>query len=241
MTTEAEDNPAPMAIRYRFTLASGAVEAFELTLDAATLEYRAAVPDTPPPWTRLEFEQCSNCPLAGSEHTHCPVALNLLPLVTSFDGVVSYDRVALDVETEQRRVSLNTSAQQAISSLVGLIMATSACPHTSFFRPMARFHLPLASDLETMYRATSMYLLGQYFRKLSGQSVDDRLDGLKRVYETLRVVNRALAERLRAASESDSTLNAVVMLDVYAILVHDAIEDSLEELRPLFEAYVTRT
>ena len=230
----------PTVIRYRFTLASGVEERFELELDPDTLEYRAEVPATPPPWTRLAFEQCSNCPLSSAEHAHCPVALNLVGLVRSFDGVVSHDPVELAVQTEERLVSLPTTAQEGVSSLVGLIMATSACPHTSFFRPMARFHLPLASDLETIYRSTSMYLLGQYFRSLSGQPVDARLDGLKDVYETLRVVNRALAARLRAASESDSTVNAVVMLDVYAILVHDAIEDSLEELRPLFDVHVAR-
>jgi hypothetical protein len=30
-------------------------------------------------------------------------------------------------------------------------------------KPMARFHLPLASEEETIYRATTMYLLAQYF------------------------------------------------------------------------------
>ena len=34
----------------------------------------------------------------------------------------------------------------------GLIMATAGCPWTDRLRPMARFHLPFATEAETVYR-----------------------------------------------------------------------------------------
>ena len=77
---------------------------------------------------------------------------------------------------------------------------------------MARFDLPLASDEETVYRATSMYLLAQFFLKKEGSQTDLELDGLARIYENLQIINVAIAERLRAATTTDSSVNAIVVL-----------------------------
>ncbi len=54
-----------------------------------------------------------------------------------------------------------TTAQQAMSSVLGLIMATAGCPWTDRLRPMARFHLPFASEAETVYRSVCMFLLAR--------------------------------------------------------------------------------
>ena len=45
---------------------------------------------------------------------------------------------------------------------------------------MAQFHLPLANDSETIYRAASMYLLAQYFLKREGRDADLEIEGLKK-------------------------------------------------------------
>lgn len=116
-------------------------------------------------------------------------------------------------------------------------MATSACPHMAHFRPMARFHLPLASKDETVYRATSMYLLAQYFAYRDGKQPDLDLSGLAEIYANLEVVNRAMAERLRGASEEDAAVNAVVILDVLAKTLPFAILDKLAGMRQLFSSY----
>ena len=123
---------------------------------------------------------------------------------------------------------------------MGLIMAVSGCPLTAYFRPMARFHVPWASQNETIYRATSMYLLAQYLRKRDGKVAELELDGLAKIYEDIRMVNHSFVERLRAACEQDSTINAIVVLDTQALTLPWAIESSLEELRPGFEAYLRR-
>jgi len=51
-------------------------------------------------------------------------------------------------------------------------------------------------------------------------------------------VNRYLTERLRAAVEKDSALNAVVLLDVFAQLLPMQLDEPLDELAALFEAYL---
>ncbi len=99
---------------------------------------------------------------------------------------------------------------------------------------MARFHLPSASAGETIYRATSMYLLAQYFRKKAGKKAELDLQGLKEIYKNMQILNSAIAERLRSASKTDSSVNAVILLDMFTLVLPVAIEDSLAELRDLF-------
>lgn len=225
-------------IRYSFTLVDGGQEIFDLTLDAGTLELEDNVPVDPPPWTKLTFHQCPNCPLPTRRNALCPAAANLVNVVQGFGRVLSHDTVRVEVETAERIVVQDLPAQRGVGSIVGLIMAVSGCPHTAFFRPMARFHSPWASEEETVYRAASMYLLAQYFMRKDGQESEPSLDGLARIYENVRHVNGAFIDRLRAASEQDSTINAIVVLDTLALTMPWAINQSLEGLRHLFEPYL---
>ncbi len=227
-----------IGIRYCFILEDESEEIFDLMLDAQHLELINNTPEVLPPWTNLDFHQCPICPLTVDSRADCPLAANICGIVRRFDRLVSYDKVHVKVLTEERSVSQDTTVQIGISSLIGLVMAASGCPHTAFFRPMARFHLPLASPEETIYRVTSMYLLAQYFSKTQGQNADLELRGLKDIYDNIHIINTSVAERLRAATEADSTLNAVVMLDMYAIALPHVIEDSLEDIRHLFEPFM---
>jgi len=224
-------------IHYNFKFPDGSEEGFQLRLDPETLEVIGDIPDPTPAWTKLDFHQCPNCPLHVEAHPECPLALRLVSLVQRFDGVLSHDRVDLEVITEERTITQKTTAQRGIGSLMGVVIAASGCPHTAFLRPMARFHLPLASNEETVYRATSMYLLAQYFAKKEGARADLELDGLSRIYDNLQVINVAIAERLRAATTTDSSVNAIVVLDVYAKTVEMVIGRSLERIRYLFAPY----
>jgi hypothetical protein len=225
------------SIQYTFKLPDGSQEWIDLALDRDTMQLTGNESDARPAWTKLEFHQCPNCPLSPKEHPHCPLALSLVPLVERFDGLLSHDTIELEVVTEERKITQTTSAQRGISSLMGLVIATSGCPHASFLRPMARFHLPLASKEETTYRATSMYLLAQYFLRNEGASADLELDGLSKIYRELGTINSAIAERLRSATTSDSSVNAIIVLDVYAKTVEMVIEESLGRIRHLFAPY----
>jgi hypothetical protein len=75
--------------------------------------------------------------------------------------------------------------------------------------------------------------------KKEGKQTDFSLQGLKQIYENVQQVNRAIVERLRAASEADSVLNAIVILDTYAQTIPCMIEDSLDSIRYLFSPYLT--
>lgn len=225
-----------IGVTYRFTLPDSREKAFALELDRDTAELTARVDANPPAWTELGFNQCSGCPLERSKTSHCPAALHLASVIDGFTDLVSYDQVRVTVESEERSVVATLSAQQALASLMGLIMASSGCPRTAVFRPMARFHLPFSSESETAYRVASMYLLAQHFAARTGGKHDLALEELERVYRGVHAVNRGMAQRLRAASRQDAIVNAIVLLDVYSSLVPAAIHDILEEIKPAFAA-----
>jgi hypothetical protein len=228
-----------ISVRYCFASEMGGEEVFDLVIDAHDLRLLADIPETLPVWTELGFHKCPHCPLKTPEHLSCPLAAHLVDVVRRFEDLVSYNIIKLTVITQERTVFQETTAQRAISSLMGLISATSGCPHTVFLRPMARFHLPLASEDETIYRATSMYLLAQYFKKKQGHYPDIEFKGLKELYKKIEIVNQNIAKRLKAASDTDSTVNAIIFLDVYAKAVPFVIQDSLEGIRYLFKHFFT--
>ena len=228
-------------IRYCFDLDSRRREVFSLHLDSQKLELINDPDINLPDWTKLEFHKCSHCPLNSDVTPRCPVAVNLMNVIERFEDVNSYDQIYLEVVTDERKVSQRTTAQQGISSLLGLLFASSGCPHTNFLKPMARFHLPLATEEETIYRATGMYLLAKYILRSEGKIANLELAGLQKIYDNLHTLNTSIADRVRSATEADSSANAVVLLDMLAHLVPIAIDDRLEEIQHLFESYLSDT
>lgn len=227
-----------MEVAYRFEVEGAEPLVVRVRLDPGTAELLDPPPDDPPGWTELGYHQCPCCPLDAESVERCPLAMRLSGVVGLFEGLVSYTRADLTVSTRERVISQQTTVQKGASSLLGLISAASGCPVTAAFRPMARFHLPLASTEETAYRACSMYMLAQYMRRCRGLEPDMGMTGLRRIYEEVHQVNTAVAERLREASRSDSALNAIVMLDAHALMVPMELDDSLMESAGLFGDYL---
>ena len=227
-------------IQYRFQLEDGRDVRFDLELDPNTLVADIGPIVNPPFWTRLGFHQCSNCPLDTGQTEQCPAAVNMVPIVKRFAELLSHDEALVEVRTADRMVFAHKTAQHGICSLMGLLMATSKCPRTDFFKPMARFHLPFASTDETIWRATSTYLLAQYFEKQNGGQPDIRFDKLSRIYNDIQTVNSAFAKRLRAACRYDSMINAIILLDTFAKSMPMAIDESLEQIRHIFRPYLSR-
>jgi hypothetical protein len=225
-------------IRYLFKLPADKQEIIDIHLHPETLDLMNEIPEKLPDWTKLDFHQCPNCSLTLEVRQHCPIAIHFVKLLEIFESLLSYDTIYVDIITPQRVITKETSAQKGVSSLMGLMMATSGCPHMDFFKPMARFHLPLASAEETIYRATSMYLLAQYFLKKDGQEADLDLVGLKEIYSNIMIINETMARRLRAIVEKDVALNSLVILDVFAQTLPFVIEESLKEVRYLFMPYL---
>ncbi|MBM4053198.1 MAG: hypothetical protein FJ264_00700 [Planctomycetes bacterium] len=192
-----------------------------------------------PSWTKLDFNKCPSCPLDSAIHSHCPAALSIVPLIKNFNKMASYEKVNCLVKDGERFCHAETSLQQAISSIMGLYLATSSCPILEKLQPMARFHLPFASHYETTYRAVSMYLLAEYFRSVNNkQHIPFSLKPLIELYKTINVVNNSLARRIKSACENDASINSLIILDVFAQMIPYEIENDLKNLEELFAPYL---
>ena len=227
-----------MDINYTFILPDKREEFIEVRLDDESLLLLNDIPEAPPFWTALDFQQCPNCSLSIEKYPQCPTAVHYVKLLPIFEDLMSHEEVDVSIFTTQRITFKKISAQKAVSSLMGLINATSGCPHTIFFRPMARFHLPFADSHETTYRVASMYLLTQYFLKKTGKIVDLEMEGLKQIYRNIQIIDQGMIDRLQGTMRQDVVFNALTNLYGLAKLIPITIEGSLELIRHLFEPYI---
>jgi hypothetical protein len=186
--------------------------------------------DKLPSWTRLDHHQCSVCPLKTTDQERCPAAVAMLPVVETFKNEDAYQQVDVQVNTDQRSYLKKTSLEEAIRALLGLKMATSACPVLSELRPMAVHHLPFASTEEFILRSASHYLLQQYLNQRSGAEPDWELKGLVERNQRLQLVNQALWQRIHAVCQGDSNLKALLNCFSMASGVSFSLESQLRKL-----------
>lgn len=224
---------------YRIRLSEAITEEFDYEMDGTTFDLIPARQTAKPPaWTELGFKQCPNCPLKPDKHPYCPVALQLHAIVERFHTTRSIDEVMLEVVTEQRTTTQTTTLQEALASMLSLVFPVSGCPRTEGMKPLARFHVPLASEEETVFNVAGMYLLAQYFVNLKNKNGVLSFEGLIRMYDELHIVNKTVASRLQEVTSSDSLKNAITLLDMYSSLIPMLLQDQLVEIRKFFNAYL---
>ena len=219
-------------IRYRFKLNDSDEVDFEVDPDRK--RYLSSRDAPPAEWTKLEHAQCRNCPLNSADNQYCPAALDIERAAHRFTKVVSYENVDVEVETPDRTYSKKCDAQSGLQSLIGLLMASSACPITAKLKGLAAFHLPFASPEETLFRSVGAHLIKQYFRRRRGLEVDLDLEGLDQLYSDLEILNECFMKRIQSASQRDCNLNAVYALMALGHSVRFSIEDRLSELEEQF-------
>lgn len=222
---------------YLFKFEDGTKTDIRIHLDPVTLEYLPQQSLTGDEWTRLEHHQCESCPLEPKDDPHCPLALAVEDLVNVFLEKFSYESAEITVHTNERTYFKDTTMQKGLSSIMGILMVSSGCPVMAKLRPMVRLHLPFSSVLETTFRTTSIYLLGQFFLKKRGKISDFTFEGLLEIYKHVNMVNRAMAERIRAMAGKDASVNALIILDMFALDIPLSIEEQIEEIEPFFSPY----
>jgi hypothetical protein len=225
-------------IQYRLRTNDGREILFRFRFDPKTFEMVEATPANPPAWTALEFNKCSHCPLSTDTHPYCPAALRIAPVLQSCESFDAFTPMQVEVQLPERNVVAQKPLQKALASLLGLVMATSGCPHTAALRPMAHFHLPFSTEDETLQRVTSMYLLAQYFKKMEGKSADLELDGLVDLYRKIQTVNETMITRLKAGGIKPAMAQAIVPLDLLSHSMPLNIRISLERIRATFEPLI---
>ena len=219
-----------MAIEYRITLDDQHVLNYRVEPERMLDEQ---VMQNAPAWTRLEYNRCSNCPLSTQQHSHCPAALDLHQVVEDFRGLPAFQKVQVWVRTPEREYTKLAGIEEGLRSLLGLIMATSACPVSAKLKPMAYNHLPFASPHEFVMRAVSLYLARQYFNMREGRYADWELKGLVKTFQNLQLLNQAFWQRIHDTCEGDSTLKAFLTFFSLSSSMTHSLETQLQRIRPM--------
>lgn len=226
------------SISYVFRLKHGDTRTIDLRLDDTTLVIIQEPEFNPPPWAILSRNRCVECTLDEEQHPYCPTAYHLSQVLDMFHDLRSYDEVVVDVKDSIRSYQKETSLQEGLGSLYGLIMAAGGCPVLAPLRPMVRFHLPFASVEETEFRMISMYLVAQFLKQNKGEKADWSLDELQLIYDRVGKVNKAFAKRIREVYANDAGANAISILDCFAAAVPVAIRNMLQEYEKHFKYYL---
>ncbi len=219
-----------MTIEYQITLDDDHQFEYSIELERA---YDAALAESAPAWTRLAHQQCSNCPLSKETFSHCPAAVDLHRVVEDFQGLPAFKKARVRVRTPEREYTKQVGLEEGLRSLLGLIMATSACPVSGKLRPMAQNHLPFASNQEFILRAFSLYLARQYFNFREGRYADWELKGMVRMFQQLQLVNQAFWQRIHDTCQGDSNLKAFLTFFSMSSSMTYSLETQLQKIRPL--------
>lgn len=231
-----------MEVRYKFTYEDRRVDIIDLKFDDNSFELLpGSIKAAPAPWMNLDFHKCPGCTLPSEPGAMCPVAVNLGSVVLPFRDQFSYTPVTTVVTFRGRQIGQKCDLQTGLSSMMGLIMATSGCSLLDKLRPMVYTHQPFAVMEETFFRAISGFLVAQYMRLKHRQTPEFDLEVLKGIYRDINSVNTAFHHRLRGFEGKDANLNALVMLDVFAQMGSFTINDEwLEKISPLFYRYLDK-
>ena len=95
---------------------------------------------------------------------------------------------------------------------------------------MARFHSPFADEQETLYRVLSMFTVQSLF---AGRNPD--FADLSAVMVAVGDVNASMADRVRSGFDKDAMVNAIVILDFFAMNVPMEIDSEFDSIRTLFK------
>ena len=66
------------------------------------------------------------------------------------------------------------------------------------------------------------------------------LKELVEIYDNVAQLNDYMVERLRAATTQDSTVNALVHLDIFAKFLTPPLDDSLNQIKPIFDTFLSK-
>jgi hypothetical protein len=219
-----------MAIDYRIILDDEHEFSYRIEPERS-YDHQAAL--KAPQWTRLEHQRCSNCPLSSDNFSHCPAAVDLHQVIEDFQGLPAIRKAQVRVRTPEREYTKLVGLDEGLRALLGVIMATSACPVLARLKPMAHQHLPFASNQEFVLRAVSLYLSRQYFNLREGRHADWELRGLVRSFQQLQLVNQAFWQRIHDTCHADSNLKAFLAFFSMASSLTYSLETQLQKIRPL--------
>jgi len=224
---------------YTFKLKSGLEKTFVVSVDKSSLSIIYKNNGSFPEWTKLQNFKCSHCELDPKIHEYCPLAINLVDIIQTFQEYNSFDEAEITVETENRNYSKTTSIQSGVSSMLGIRMVTSGCPVMGKLKPLIPTHLPFASLEETEMRVLSSYLLAQYVKWKRGGEADWEMTNLINIYEDIRILNHNVSKKIADLEKKDVSINSLIVLNIFADYVTFTLDEKmLDDFETQFKEFM---
>ena len=224
---------------YTFRLKSGLVKTFVVSVDNSSLSIIYKKNESFPEWTKLQNFKCPHCELDPKVYEYCPLAINLVDIIQTFQEYNSFDEAKITVETLNRNYSKTTSVQSGVSSMLGIRMVTSGCPVMGKLKPLIPFHLPFASLEETEFRILSAYLLAQYVKWKKGGEPDWEMTNLINIYEDIRILNHNVSKKIADLEKKDVGINSLIVLNNFADYVSFTLDEKmLDDFETLFKEFM---
>jgi hypothetical protein len=220
-----------MIITYQFSFDEGQEISHAVDLDRA---YDPVAARKAPVWTKLGNNQCQNCPLSAADHANCPAAVDLDGVIRGFQSHSAATKLNVRVVTPEREYLKRVTLEEGIRALMGLVMATSACPVFGTLKPNARHHLPFARQEEYILRSVSLYLMRQYLVWREGGTPDWELKGLVKNSEQLQLVNHAFWQRIMTEFQSDANSKALLSFFTMSSSVSSSLQSQITKMKKVF-------
>lgn len=179
----------------------------------------------PAKWVKLNYQQCSCCPLSTKHTRYCPAAESMETTLLRLQDHYSHERVkARATDAANRETVVEQSLQEVGTSFVHLAVFSSGCPIGREFRPMLNDLRPFSTNEEL-----SKHLVSKTLLKHRG-SIDASREEILSKLEPLREVFSQLCKRLPVDSKGDAMTNAIICLDAATMSIVLDLDEALDTL-----------
>ncbi len=234
---ENENNAGDIdTYKYQFGFNNNYSKEFMFNINADTLRLIHPEKKSTPSWTKLGCNKCPNCPLDEDQHQSCPAASIISNVVEFLQEALPTENVQVLVETVTRNFSKSTTLAEGLSSMLGLVIASSGCPIFGKLTALARNHLPFEDAQEKIYRSLGMYLLYQKFSEKGKNDPDWKLDHFTNFYQEINIASASFCERLKEVPIEENNLSMLTNLSCFNKYLDFKISgENVDELQKLFE------
>lgn len=192
-----------------------------------------SIPDELKEFALLDFCKCEHCPYSSNDFKYCPVFQNIANVISEFKNNDPHEIIEAKVFIENKTVVMKGELQVALTSLIGLLMASSECEYFDFLKPMVKTHQPFSSYEETLIRVVSLYFLDRFLR---GHTLDWDIKELKKEYQSLEKVNAGILARIKSIRGGvEVEREAVLILDSFIKNFSWEYELNLDDVKEFFQ------
>lgn len=153
-----------MAIEYRITLDDQHQLNYRTSWSGTTTRRRLPQRRAGRAWNTIAA--ATACSIANATAI-VRAAVDPYKVIEDFRNLPAFRKAGICVRTPSASTPAQAGLEEGLRALIGLIMASSACPLLAPLRPMAQ-HLPFASNQEFVLVVVPPYLMRQYFNFREG-------------------------------------------------------------------------